>query len=395
MNHRRLSLVAAGALTPALALPACGTGSPASPSMGEAGVAEAAGGGGGGDDGGTPEAASTQDGGAPVSVTFSYAPGWSGVTKVEVVGGFGLSSDWSKTESLVILTASGATYSGTAMLPPGTYPYVLRVTGDAQAANPATLVRYAVDPLQTAYAACPPQSPTYSTIDHNPCSQITVTSAGGPPAASPVHVKGAITVDGAAAKDWMVVLERDEPQSHHYFANRITAGTDGSFDIVGSKGAYRLQVWHPTLLSENDLQRDPTQLSALRRAISGSIPLDSSDVTVTAPDLAFHTYARFAPTVDAGSLPTQFAFENGSEAKLTIYGGPGDGGVVDIGDPWYASALTTDGGADFGGSFDTPQSTQDAAVPGLRYMWGTEEPYGADASVTWTKQTMVFPVAWH
>jgi hypothetical protein len=397
MNHCVLSLAAAGALASALALPACATGSPASPSMGEAGAEEAAEGG-GGEDGGTPESSITPmdaRAGTPVSVTFSYAPGWSGVTKVEVVGGFGLASDWSKTDSLVTLSASGPTYSGTAMLPPGTYPYLFRVTGDAEAAKPAALVRYAVDPLQTAYAECPPQSPTYSTIDHNPCSQIMVTLSGGPAAASPVHVKGAITVNGAAAKGWMVVLERNEPQSHHFFANRITAGTDGGFDLIGSKGAYRLQVWHPTLLSQNDLERDPTQLLALRRAISDSIPLASSDVTVAAPDLAFHAYGRYAPTVDAGGLPTEFTFESGSEAKLTIYGGPGDGGVVDIGDPWYASALTTDGGAGFGGIFNTPQSTQDAAVPGVRYLWGTEAPFDADASVTWTKQTMVFPVTWH
>ena len=37
----------------------------------------------------------------------------------------------------------------------------------------------------------------------------------------------------------------------------------------------------------------------------------------------------------------------------------------------------------------------DAAAPGTRYMWGTEEPFGADAGVTWTKQTMVFPIGWH
>ncbi len=37
----------------------------------------------------------------PGTVTFAYKPQWSGVTKVEVVGGFGASTDWSKTDSLL------------------------------------------------------------------------------------------------------------------------------------------------------------------------------------------------------------------------------------------------------------------------------------------------------
>ena len=59
----------------------------------------------------------------------------------------------------------------------------------------------------------------------------------------------------------MVVLEREEPKSHHYFANRVTVGKDGSFDVLGSAGSYRLQVQYPTLLSATDLDRDPSQLS--------------------------------------------------------------------------------------------------------------------------------------
>jgi hypothetical protein len=326
-----------------------------------------------------------------VPVSFAYTPQWSGVTKVEVVGGFGLPSDWSKTESLLTLTASGSTYSGTVSLVPGVYLYVFRVTGDAQAV-PVTTARYALDPLETNYAPCPTASPTYDKTDPNPCSQMTVTAAGGPTPASPVHVKGSITVDGAAASTWMVVLERDEAKSHHYFVNRVTVGQDGSFDLVGSAGSYRLQVQYPTLLSATDLDRDPLQLPALRRAISAAFPLASADVTVPAPDLAFHAYAEFAPTGDGGTLPTQFTFDDGTEAKLDVYGGPGDGGVVNIGDPWFTSATANDGGAVFGGSFNTAQATEDAAAPGTRYMWGTEEPFGADASVAWTKQTLVFPI---
>ena len=389
--------VLAGILTAAVASlvgVACGTGSPASPSMPSDASTPYEGGSTG--DSGAPEAsseASVDDAG--VTVTFAYRPQWSGVTKVEVVGGFGLASDWSKTESLVTLTASGPGYTGTASLPPGTYLYVFRVTGDAQAPDPMAYPRYALDPLETAFALCPMQSPTFSKVDPNPCSQITVTSTGGPAPAPPVHVKGNLAVDGAAASTWMIWLEREEPKYHHYFVNRVTVGSDGSFDLVGSAGSYRLQVQYPTFLTVTDLERDPTQLNALLRAISAAFPLVSADVTVVTPDLAFHDYAAFAPTGDGGTLPTQFTFDHGTEAKLEIYGGPGDGGVVNIGDPWFMSAVADDGGAVFGGSFGTAQAMQDAAAPGTRYMWGTEEPFGADASVAWTKQTMVFPITWH
>ena len=349
---------------------------------------------GGGTDAPTESASDAGGDAGPVSVSFAYAPQWDGVTKVEVVGGFGLTSDWSKTQSLLTLTKSGTTYSGTVALPPGTYLYVFRVTGDALAPVPATYERYAVDPLDTAFAACPMASPTYSKIDVNPCSQITVTSAGGPMPAAAVHVKGSVSLDGAAASGWMVWIEREEPKSHHYFANRVTTGTDGSFDVIGSAGSYRLQVQYPTLLAQTDLQRDPTSLQALRRAISAAFVLGASDLTVPTPDVGFHAYTQFAPTGDGGTLPTQFAFETAASARLDVYGGAGDGGVVNIGDPWYASAPTATGGATFDGGFNTKQAAQTSAVPGTRYMWGTEESFGADAGLAWTDQSMVFPIAW-
>lgn len=395
MNRLVLSSCVALAGLPAGPLAGCSTGSPASPTTQDAGGDVSTSNDGGGGDSGTATDSGTSptDAGAPVSVTFAYTPQWPGVTKVEVVGGFGQSTDWSKTASLLTLTASGNTYSGTAMLPPGQYLYLFRVTGDASAATPATYQRYAVDPLQPGFASCPAASPTYSKIDDNPCSQVTVTSAGTGTPATPVHVTGSVTVAGAPAQSWMVVIEREEPTSHHYFANRVTVGSAGTFDLVASAGNYRLQVQYPSLLSATDLERDPASLGALRRAISASFLLGTTPLTVPTPDLGFDQYALFAPSGDAGSLPTSFTFETG-EARLDVYGGPGDGGVETIGDPWFTSDETTDGGAVFGGTFDTAQATQDAAAAGTRYMWGTEQAFGADASVAWTNQSMVLPIVW-
>jgi hypothetical protein len=399
MNRLLLSGLALSLTGAAFAFGCSGGGptSPAAPNDGGAGGDTST-----GDDGAPgPSGDAGGDAAGPAqTVTFAYRPQWSGVTKVEVVGGFGQPTDWSKTASLVTLAKdSSGNYTATVTLPPGTYLYLFRVTGDAQAADPATYVRYAVDPLDTAFAPCPMQSPTYSKIDANPCSQLVVGATGAPPPAAPVHVKGTLTVDAAPAAGWLVVLEREEPKSHHFFANRVTTGSDGSFDLVGSAGHYRLQAQHPSFLSETDQQLDPLAAvdaggSVLRRAVSNAFPLATSDVTVAAPDLAFHAYPRFAPVGDGGSLPTQFTFESGTQARLDVYGSLMDGGVVEIGDPWYAGADTTDGGAVFSGAFNTHAAMQDAAVPGTRYMWGTEEPWGMDAGVAWVKQTMAFPIVW-
>ena len=113
-------------------------------------------------------------------VTFSYTPSWDGVVSVEVLGAFGQSSDW--TAPLVTLTKQGATFTGAAMLPDGQYAYVFHVVGDGAAGTTkaATYSRYAIDPAQSAYVACPSASPTYSAMVANPCSQLTVPQGAAP-----------------------------------------------------------------------------------------------------------------------------------------------------------------------------------------------------------------------
>jgi hypothetical protein len=310
------------------------------------------------------------------------------VNKVEVVGGFNQASDWSKTQSLVTLADDGmGTWKGSAMLPSGTYLYVFRVTGDDDTTQAAKFVRYAIDPLQPSFADCPMQSPTFDKNAPNPCSQLVLPQGA---AATPVHVKGKLLVGGVPAVGWLVEIERIEPMSHHFFANRVTADANG-FDLVASAGSYRLQALHPKFYEATDLQLDPKTQKTLRRAISSAFPLQATDVTVAGPDLAFDTYGQYAP-VGTATLPTQFAFQNSGPTRLAVYGGNGDGGVVEIGDPWYSGAPTTSGMATFGGAFNTKQANEDAAVPGIRYMWGTEEAF--DAGLAWTKQTMVFPIVW-
>jgi hypothetical protein len=378
--HLWVGFVAASALATALAL-GCGDDTTAT-TGGDAG---------GGDDAPATDApqgtdAPTDTGGGMQSVTFAYHPQWPGATSVEVVGGFGQASDWSTTSSFLTLTNDGTgTYSGSAMLAAGQYLYVFRITGDAAAAMPAKSMRYAVDPAAPGFAPCPAQSPTFNKIDANPCSTITAPQGG---ASATYHVRGVVKTDGAAANGYLVVLERNEKSSHHFFANRATVGTDGAFDLVATTGSWRLQILHPTLLAKNDLDRDPLTLQALRRTISSDIAL-ASDVTVETPDMAFHDYGSFSPTSDAGqTLPTAFTFGTTSQ-RLDVYAGP-----KEIGDPWFSGALTTTGTDLFDGGFNTKQAQEAGVSPATPYFWGTEIPALPEAGVKWTNQTMVFPITW-
>ncbi len=343
-------------------------------------------------DASTNDVVQPQDAGGSV-VTFSYKPQWSGVNAVSVYGAFGQSTDW--TAPFVTLADDGTgTYKGQATLPNGEYLYVFKVVGDVDAGtNAAKLSRFAIDPANSAFSACPAQSPTYDAMNPNPCSQLTVPQQ--PPPAL-VHVTGLVVSDAAPIAGWLVQLDREEKNSHHFFVNRVTTKADGAFDLVAAPGSYRVQVLHPTFLSKMDAQLDPVALGKLRRDISSAFTIASGTVPVPSAEIAFHTYASFAPVGDGGSLPTTFSFStNGVPARLDVYGTGMDGGAPEIGDPWYASPPTTSSSAAFDGGFNTTQAQQKTVALGERYFWGVEENVATDAGVTWTAQSMVLDVTWH
>ena len=329
----------------------------------------------------------TSDAG-PTTVSFSYKPSWTGVTAVSVLGGFGLSGDW--TSPFLALADDGTgTYRGSATLAPGQYLYVFKVVGDDAAS--AKYSRYAIDPNVSTFAACPQASPTFDANAPNPCSQLAVPQ-GAP--ASLVHVQGVVVSDGAPIAGYLVQLDRDETGSHHFFVNRDTTASDGAFDLVAAPGTYRVQVLHPTFLSETDVQRDPVALAALRRDISSSFALASSAVVIPSAEVAFHGYGSFAP-IDSGTLPTTFSFTKNAPTRLDVYGTGMDGGAPTIGDPWFSSSPTQSGSATFDGGFNTAQANEKSVVLGERYFWGVEENIATDAGVNWTAQSMVFDITWH
>jgi hypothetical protein len=340
-------------------------------------------------DGGDDASIGDDAGATPYSVSFAYKPSWPGVTAVAVIGGFGTATDW--TQPLITLAPDGnGGFAGTAMLPAGQYLYLFKVTGDAAAGMPSTFSRNAVDPAQPDFAACPMASPSYSKIDVNPCSQVTVPQ---PPAAARYTVAGRVTLDGNPAPGWLAVLERDEPKSHHYFVDRSDAAADGSFSASLAAGTYRVQLLHPSYLSANDLTLSQTLGNQSRRVLSSTFTV-GGEVTLSSAEVAYHDYAQLQPTdVDGGvAMPTLFSFtlvQGAVKARLAIYGGQ----QPEVGDPWYASTYGTATSDTFDGGFNTMQAAMPSAVPGDRYFWGTWQINdGVDGGVQWTRQSMVIPI---
>jgi hypothetical protein len=344
--------------------------------------------------GGAGTGGSTGTGGtAPAStVTFTYAPAWAGVTAVDVVGGFGLSTDWDPKQPLVKLAADATgTWTGTVQLPAGQYPYLFQVTGDAD--GPAGLARYAIDPRLSAFVPCPMKSPSYDAKNANPCSQLTVPQ--GP--ADTLHpVTGKVLYGGQPSAGYLVEFERDEAMSHHYFANRIDSGADGTFSLMAAPGSYRVQILHPTLYTQSDTQRDPLTLKALRRAISASTAV-RAPVALDPVEMQYLDYPSLAPTGTA-TLPTTFTFTviaGAQKARAAVYG-TANGTGKSIGDPWWTSATGTATTASFDGTFTTKQATETMVKAGESYFWGTWQlPAPSSASaVAWSGESMVFAIKW-
>ena len=343
----------------------------------------------GGDATSTPDAsdASTE----PTTLSFTYAPQWAGVKSVDVIGGFGQATDW--TSPLVSLTMNAdGSFSGTSPpLPAGTYTYLFQIAGDSLAA-PAkrdTYPRFAVDPTESAWVACPTGSPTYSKTVMNPCSEVMVPTAA---ATTTFHIKGEVDEAAAPVAGYLVVVERNEMGSHHQYVNRTTTGADGKYDLLVAAGTYRLEVLHPTFLSMTDAQRtDPATYAAVRQVLSSAITV-TADVDVNTPDVSFTTYAAMTPTGNA-TLPTTltFAVPDGAKSHAEIYGP-----TATIGDPWWTGTVGTGTSEIFDGGFNTGKADDGGIDPAKTYSWGVENVYAQpkNGTVSWTAQSMVFPIAW-
>jgi hypothetical protein len=328
------------------------------------------------------------------TVRLEYRPSWSGVKRVAVFGAFGQATDWMMPFATLTDDGSGS-YTATVTLPQGTYPYLFRITGDSDGANPMRAVHTALDPQNPTVAVCPAGSPSYMANPNNPCSMLSVPAVA---ASALYHVRGSVHYDAAPIGGYLVVIERVEMGLHHYFVDRTDAKADGSVDFMVAPGKYRFQVLHPSFYMKNDAQRDPLMLIAARRAISGAVTVGSADVDVAPPaQVAMHSYSMMMPTSGMNlSLPITltWAKEMGASAShAAVYSVTSTSTPV-IGDPWYTSRSSSVAvSVSWDGTFNTMQAKSSSVTAGRVYYWGTSEngPRPAAGEVSWTQESMVFP----
>ncbi|HEY1549872.1 MAG TPA: carboxypeptidase-like regulatory domain-containing protein [Kofleriaceae bacterium] len=329
-------------------------------------------------------------------VAFMYKPAWTGVQSVDVIGGFGMGSgvDW-VTPIATLTEGSDGSFTGSAMVPAGTYPFLFHVVGDnAAGSGSATYSRYALDETVAEFEQCP-DGPTAGN-DPNPCSLVTV------PQDNPetmYAVKGTVTLGGSDAAKYLVVLERDEPSSHHFFVNRLGTGANGTYTFRVAAGTYRVQVQWAGYESTKDSAVNPAKQDTVRRTISSAFAV-AATTQVSNADVMPPDYSTFGPSGSASPLPTTFTFPAVAATHLDVYG-PG----AEIGDPWYAGSATATGSAAFDGTFNTAQAGSDTVDKSDTYSWGIEWAQtdivtgsgggsGSDNGAKWTAQSLVYPVSW-
>jgi hypothetical protein len=326
-------------------------------------------------------------GGGGGNVQFAYKPQWKGVTKIEVVGAFGQATDWMMPFATLTDDGSG-TWSATADLADGKYPYLFVVYGDDD--QPGMPKHTTIDPSNPGWITCPAGSPTAKENPTNPCAELTVPQ---PAAATQQHVTGLVQVGGAAAKGYLVVIERVEMGAHHFFANRTTVGANGKYDLLAAPGQYRLQVLAPEYYTKDDTQRTPLMDKVLKRAISSAFDT-TADVAVGAAEMQFLDYDKMTPTGTA-TLPTtfQFATSAGATAERVAVHGSKNGMGKRMGDPWFTTPYGMGTSATFDGTFTTKQALEMTVAPGEQYWWSVNLKRSAGGTV-WAGESMVMPIKW-
>jgi len=334
---------------------------------------------------GTADATAEDDPRPRLPVRFALQPGWAGVVAVAVYGSFGRANDWMA--PFVTLTRDGDTWRGNATLPPGTYSYLFRVTGDAQAGPRASsYTRDVHDPSNLRSGLCAAGSAPALRDPRMPCSILFVPQSDATPTRH--AVTGRALLGTMPAAGWLAIIERHEPNQSAAFTDRVTVDTDGRFTLRVAVGQYRVSLLHPTALANDDRDRAPLAEHTARRAFT--IPFFvSADVLLPTVDLSMRTYEAHQPR-GAVALPVRFVFAapSGSTARAAVYGPAHP-------DPWWTSEPATTM-ATWDGRFSFPGAPA-MATAGTRYTWGTlaDFPRPTNAPTSWTLEGATFPLTLH
>jgi len=320
--------------------------------------------------------------GAHGHADFCFRAQWPGVTAVEVYGGFhGDATDW--TMPFLSLADDGSgTFTGSASLADGTYPYMFRVHGGAD-----NLVRdgqYLNDQANTAFAASPADAPVQRSI-----SQLVVPQ----PAPALHHVTGVVTYGGVVQPCFSVDLEVGElVDSHnrviaeHYTANYAETAADGTFDFPVADGQVGVIVRFPfKLAGATAPYPDPLATPSIGYARQG-FKIAGADHAVEPLDVTFAAdeYAAMQPSSGSAVLPVTFAFPlvpTASSVSVAVIGTNIAGN-----DPLFWSKFGTATSLAWDGTFGNGAH----AITGTTYYWGTWQ-----KTSTWSTESLLFPIAFH
>jgi hypothetical protein len=308
------------------------------------------------------------------------------VTSVEVYGGFGKGTDW--TMPFLTLTNDGTgTFTGSATLANGSYPYIFRTHGGVDG-----LVRtgsYFNDQENAQFAPAPAASPFHRSV-----SVVTVPQA----APALVHLRGSVVYQGLPESCFSVDLEAGEMidaghvVSEHGTANDAESRADGTFDFpVAANAPYQVIVRFPFLLAAPDGGYPDVFTTPSVGITRTGLTAGSADVVLPAADIVYPLadYQAMSPTGGSATLPVTFDFtvlHGSAGAQASVIGTNIAGN-----DPAYASGYSMatsvlwDGG--FGGNGGSAQL-------GKTYYWGAWQERKLDGG-TWTEESLLFPIVLH
>jgi len=320
--------------------------------------------------------------GAHGHADLCFRPQWPGVTAVEVYGGFhGDNTDW--TAPFLALTDDGSgTFTGSAALADGTYPYLFRVHGSAD--NLVKDGQYLLDQTNAAFVAGPPQAPIQRSVSNLVIPQ---------PATALHHVTGKVMYGGIAQPCFSVDLEVGEildsqhrPLSEHYTASFAESAADGTFDFPVADGHVMTVVRFPfRLAGATAPYPDPATTPSIGYARQG-FDIAGADHAVETLDVMYAAadYAAMSPTSGTATLPVTFAYDlvpGATTVSVAVIGTNIAGN-----DPAYWSKYGTATTLTWNGTLGN--GTQ--ATLGTTYYWGTWQ-----KSSTWSSESLLFPIAFH
>jgi hypothetical protein len=317
---------------------------------------------------------------------FCFRSQWAGVTSVDVYGGFGQAMDW-KMPFLTLTNDGTGTFTGSTPLANGSYPYVFRTNGSADSL--VSNGHYFLDQENPQFEPAPAGAP-----DQRSVSVITVPQL----APTLVHLKGSVVFEGLPQSCFSVDLEAGEMVdgghviSEHDTANFAESLADGTFDFpVAAQAPYMVVIRFPFLLAGTDAGYPKASTTPSVGTARTTLTVGAADWTLNPTDISYplDDYAALTPQGGTATLPVTFTLSVvpgsfGAQVSVTSTDIAGN-------DPSYSSGFSTATEVTWDGGFNGGNGGVKA---GTTYYWGAWQmrPSTVDGGVTWTSESLLFPI---